>query len=28
VPVASRSGLLNYFIEKKLKNLMDVIEEF
>ena len=28
VPVASRSGLLNYFIEKKLKNLIDVIEEF
>lgn len=28
VPVASRSGLLNYFIDKKLKNLMDVIEEF
>jgi 5'-3' exonuclease len=28
VPVASRSNLLNYFIEKKLKNLMDVIEEF
>lgn len=28
VPVASRSGLLNYFIENKLKNLMDVIEEF
>ena len=28
VPVAPRSKLLNYFIEKKLKNLMDVIEEF
>lgn len=25
---ASRQKLLNYFIEKKLKNLMDVIEEF
>lgn len=25
---ASRSGLLNYFIEKRLKNLTDVIEEF
>jgi 5'-3' exonuclease len=28
VVVPSRSKLLNYFIEKKLKNLMDVIEEF
>jgi hypothetical protein len=26
--VPSRSNLLNYFIEKKLKNLMDVIEEY
>jgi 5'-3' exonuclease len=25
---ASRTKMLNYFIEKKLKNLMDVIEEF
>ena len=25
---ASRQKLLNYFIENKLKNLMDVIEEF
>jgi hypothetical protein len=25
---ASRQKLLNYFIEKKLRNLMDVIEEF
>jgi hypothetical protein len=25
---ASRQKLLNYFIEHKLKNLMDVIEEF
>ena len=25
---AGRSKLLNYFIEHKLKNLMDVIEEF
>jgi hypothetical protein len=25
---ASKSKLLNYFIENKLKNLMDVIEEF
>ena len=28
VKPASRSKLLNYFIEHKLKNLMDVIEEF
>jgi len=28
VKPASRQKLLNYFIEKKLKNLMDVIEEF
>lgn len=28
VKPASRSKLLNYFIENKLKNLMDVIEEF
>jgi hypothetical protein len=28
VKPASRTKMLNYFIEKKLKNLMDVIEEF
>ena len=28
VKVASRQKLLNYFIEHKLKNLIDVIEEF
>ena len=28
VKPASRQNLLNYFIEKKLRNLMDVIEEF
>jgi hypothetical protein len=28
VKPASRQGLLNYFMEHKLKNLMEVIEEF